>query len=65
VAFLVSRQGQEILARGDDFEYPARAGVRPNSQLAPLASLAPAVISPASLGNDQQAAQLIQRSGLV
>ncbi len=65
VRFLVSRQGQEILARGDDFEYPARPGVSPNAQLQPLARLAPAVIGPAGLGNDQKAAQLIQQAGLV
>jgi iron(III) transport system substrate-binding protein len=64
VRFLVSRDGQEILARGDDFEYPARPGVSPNPQLQPLARLAPAVVGPTALGNDQQAAQLIQQSGL-
>ena len=64
VRFLVSREGQEILARGDDFEYPARPGVTPNPQLQPLARLAPAVVGPAALGNDQIAARLIQQSGL-
>jgi iron(III) transport system substrate-binding protein len=64
VNFLVSREGQEILARGDDFEYPARPGVSPNPQLQPLARLAPAVVGPTALGNDQEAAQLIQQSGL-
>ncbi len=64
VRFLVSRAGQEILARGDDFEYPARPGVSPNPQLQPLARLAPAVVGPAGLGNDQTAARLVQQSGL-
>jgi len=64
VAFLVSRQAQEILAHGDDFEYPARPGVEPNPQLPPLERIAPAVVGPTALGNDQKAAQLIQQSGL-
>jgi iron(III) transport system substrate-binding protein len=64
VRFMVSRAGQEILARGDDFEYPARPGVSPNPQLQPLARLAPAVVGPTALGNDQTAARLIQQAGL-
>lgn len=65
MAFLTSKTGQEIIARGDDFEYPIRHDVKPNPALPPLDSLEPAALEPAELGNDQQAAKLIQESGLV
>jgi iron(III) transport system substrate-binding protein len=64
VRFLVSQAGQQILAHGYDFEYPTRPGIAPNPQLTPLASIAPATLDPKTLGNDQQASQLIQESGL-
>ena len=62
--FLVSKAGQRIIGQGDDFEYPARAGVAANPQLPPLASLAPATLGVVKLGHDQAAAKLIQQSGL-
>jgi iron(III) transport system substrate-binding protein len=65
VAFLVSRQGQAIIAAGDDFEYPLRPGVSPNPALPPLAQVHPDAVSLVSLGNDLAAAQLIQQAGLV
>lgn len=65
VAFLVSARAQRIMAAGDDFEYPARPGIAPSSQLPPLSSLAPAVINVVSLGNDLAAAALIRQAGLV
>jgi iron(III) transport system substrate-binding protein len=64
VRFLVSPTAQEILAHGYDFEYPTRPGVEPNPQLPALATISPAILNPNVLGNDQQAAQLIQESGL-
>ncbi len=65
VAFLVSEQGQQILAAGDDFEYPIRAGVDPNAALPPLAVVDPDVLSLVSLGTDLQASDLIQQAGLL
>ena len=65
VAFLVSQQGQQIIATGDDFEYPLRPGVSPNPALPPLVEVNPDVVSLVSLGNDLQAAQLIHQAGLV
>jgi hypothetical protein len=56
--------GQQILARSYDFEYPARPGIAPNSQLPPLSSLSPARLGVVRLGNDQAAAKLIQDAGL-
>lgn len=64
VRFLASPTAQEILAHGYDYEYPTRPGIRPNPQLPALATIAPAILNPNALGNDQQAAQLIQESGL-
>ncbi|HEY2354050.1 MAG TPA: extracellular solute-binding protein [Gaiellaceae bacterium] len=62
--FLVSAQGQRILAHGDDFEYPTRPGIAPNPALPPLSQLDPDSLSVAKLGDDQQSVQLIQQSGL-
>ena len=64
VRFLLSPTAQEILAHGYDFEYPTRPGIAPNGQLPALSSIAPATLGANELGNDQQAAQLIQESGL-
>jgi iron(III) transport system substrate-binding protein len=64
VRFLVSPTAQKILAHGYDYEYPTRPGIRPNPQLPALATIAPAILNPNALGNDQQAAELIQESGL-
>jgi iron(III) transport system substrate-binding protein len=64
VKFLLSPTAQEILAHGYDFEYPLRPGIKPNPQITPLTKIAPAELSPTVLGNDQQASQLIQESGL-
>jgi iron(III) transport system substrate-binding protein len=64
VKFLLSPTAQEILARGYDFEYPLRPGIKPNRQITPLSKVTPAELSPTVLGNDQQASQLIQESGL-
>ncbi len=64
VKFLLSPTAQEILAHGYDFEYPLRPRVKPDPQITPLTKIAPAALSPTVLGNDQQASQLIQESGL-
>ena len=65
VSFLVSKAGQQIIARSDDFEYPVRPGTAPNPALPPLASIGHTTLSVASLGNGQLAARLIRQSGLV
>ena len=64
VAFLVSPTAQRILAAGDNYEYPARPGIAPNPALPPLSSVNPAVINVVTLGNDQPAANLLQKAGL-
>lgn len=64
VRFLVSREAQQILARSNDFEYPARRGVPPNAALNPLYQVNPAMLSVVKLGDDQQSASLLQQVGL-
>jgi iron(III) transport system substrate-binding protein len=63
VAFLVSPAGQRILARGDDFEYPARPGIAPNAMLPPLAGVAHTTYGVAQLGNGREAAKLVADAG--
>jgi iron(III) transport system substrate-binding protein len=64
VRFLLSPAAQRILAQGYDFEYPTRGGIAPNPQLTPLAKISPDALSPNTLGNDLEASELIQESGL-
>jgi iron(III) transport system substrate-binding protein len=64
VAFLVSAQGQRILAQSDDFEYPVRPGVAPNRALPLLSEVNPATLSVVKLGDDLPAAALLQQAGL-
>jgi iron(III) transport system substrate-binding protein len=64
VSFLVSPQGEKILAAGDTYEYPVRPGVAPNPALAPLSQVNPAILNVTSLGNDLPAASLLQQAGL-
>jgi iron(III) transport system substrate-binding protein len=64
VQFISSPAGQRILAASYDFEYPARPGIAQNSALPPLSSISLATLSPASLGTDQTAVQLIEQAGL-
>jgi iron(III) transport system substrate-binding protein len=65
VRFLVGERGQRILARSDDFEYPARVGVAANPALPPLAEIPHATANVSDLGNGQDAARLIREAGLV
>jgi iron(III) transport system substrate-binding protein len=65
VQFVSGAAGQRILANGYDFEYPARPGVAPNPALPPLSSISRATLSPAALGTDQTAVQLIEQAGLI
>ncbi len=64
VEFMVSAAGQQILAHGYDFEYPARLGIAPNPALPSLSSISPATLTVTALGTDQEAVQLIEQAGL-
>jgi iron(III) transport system substrate-binding protein len=65
VSFLVSKTGQQIIAKSDDFEYLVRPGIAPNPALPPFASIGHTSTSVAALGNGELAARLIRQSGLV
>ena len=65
VGFLLSRAGQRIIARSDDFEYLVRGDVPPNAALPPLASIRHTSLGVASLGNGELAARLIRQAGLL
>ena len=51
LAFLVSKQGQEILAHDESYEYPLGSGVKTAKPLVPFATLQPDPITVAQLGN--------------
>jgi iron(III) transport system substrate-binding protein len=63
VEFMVSREGQELLAKGDDYEYPTRPGVAASAVLPPLAQVAHRNLSVADLGDNSVAAKLIRDAG--
>ncbi len=65
LAFLVSRAGQETIARSHSYEYPLRPGVAPAPGLRPFAELKPAPLTPAELGDGGQALALEQKLGLL
>ncbi|HEY6538247.1 MAG TPA: extracellular solute-binding protein [Candidatus Dormibacteraeota bacterium] len=65
LAFLVSRQGQRILANSPSFEYPLRPGVAAAPALRPLASLRPAEVSVAQLGDGAEAVALLHQVQLL
>jgi iron(III) transport system substrate-binding protein len=66
LAFLVSRPAQEALAKSDvAYEYPLAEGVAANALLKPFDALHPPELNASQLGDDQQAAQLLRRAGLI
>jgi iron(III) transport system substrate-binding protein len=65
VAFLVSKEGQEVIAHSHSYEYPLRPGVSPSSSLPPFDQLQPAPISLAALGDGSAALELEQKLGLL
>jgi iron(III) transport system substrate-binding protein len=65
VGFLVSKAGQQIIAKSDDFEYLVRPDVAPNKVLPPIASIGHTALNVASLGNGELAARLIRQAGLI
>jgi iron(III) transport system substrate-binding protein len=65
LAFLVSKQGQEVIAHSHSYEYPLRPGVSPNPALRPFDQLDPAPITPADLGDGAAPLELEQKLGLL
>ncbi|MGH9105839.1 MAG: extracellular solute-binding protein [Acidimicrobiales bacterium] len=64
LAFLVSKQGQEVLAGSDSFEYPLAHGVKPGTGETPFGQLRPYPITIAELGDGGPARTLLRKAGL-
>jgi iron(III) transport system substrate-binding protein len=64
LAFLVSAQGQAIIAHSDSYEYPLRPGVPAAALLTPLSQLSPAPDTIADLGDGVLPLSLLQQAQL-
>jgi iron(III) transport system substrate-binding protein len=65
LAFLVSRQGQEIIAHSISFEYPLASGVSAAAPETPFAELRPNPIAIPELGDGSTAIALLRKAGLL
>jgi iron(III) transport system substrate-binding protein len=65
LAFLVSKQGEEIIAHSDSFEYPIASGVSTAQPETPFNELQPNPITIGDLGNGSAAIALLQQVGLI
>jgi iron(III) transport system substrate-binding protein len=65
VAFLVSAEGQEVIAHSHSYEYPLRPGVAPAKGLRPFADIEPAPITLSELGDGSAPLELEQKLGLL
>ena len=65
LAFLVSKQGQEIIAHSISFEYPIASGVSTATPETPLDQLQPNPITIPELGDGSTAIALLRKSGLL
>jgi iron(III) transport system substrate-binding protein len=65
LAFLVSPEGQEIIAHSDSFEYPIASGVVRGPDEIPLAALKPNPIDLAALGDGAAAVALLREAQLL
>ncbi len=62
LSFIVSRQGQEIIAHSDSYEYPIGSGVTTAQPLMPWDQLQPAPLTISELGDGSQAIALEQQA---
>ncbi len=65
VAFLVSAEGQSILAHSDSYEYPLRIASAASPELTPLDQLQPNGLGVAELGDGAAAVALLQEAQLL
>jgi len=65
LAFLVSKQGQDIIAHSTSYEYPLDDGVTTSAPETPFADLQPYPISIAELGDGSTAIALLRQAGLL
>ena len=64
LAYIVGKQGQNVLKTGSSFEYAVAKGAASNSRLKPLSELGAPKIDPASL-NGPEVVSLMQQAGLL
>jgi iron(III) transport system substrate-binding protein len=65
VAFLVSSEGQSIIANSGSFEYPLNPSAPTPAGEPPLSSLHPAALSVTDLGTGASALALLQEAQLL
>jgi iron(III) transport system substrate-binding protein len=65
LAFIVSKQGQQIIAHSISYEYPLDDGVTTSAPETPFADLQPYPISIADLGDGATAIGLLRKAGLL
>lgn len=65
LAFLVSRQAQQIIAHSESYEYPLAPGVAASAKEVPLAQLRPNSVTIADLGDGATAVSLLRQAGLL
>jgi iron(III) transport system substrate-binding protein len=65
LAFLVSHEGQEIIAHSLSFEYPIVSGVPTGAPETPFASLQPNSVTISELGDGSTAIALLREAGLL
>ena len=65
LAFIVSRQGQEIIAHSISFEYPIASGVSTAAPETPFDELQPNPITIPELGDGSTAITLLRKAGLL
>jgi iron(III) transport system substrate-binding protein len=65
LAFLTSKEGQEIIAHSDSFEYPVASGVTTAEPETPFDQLQPNSITLAELGTGAEAIKLLQEAQLL
>jgi iron(III) transport system substrate-binding protein len=65
LSFIVSRQGQEIIAHSQSYEYPLGSGVTTAQPLKPFSQLQPVSLTISQLGDGSQAVALEQQAGLI
>ena len=65
LAFLVSKQGQGVIAHSISYEYPLDDGVKTTAPETPFANLQPYPMSIADLGDGSTAISLLRQAGLL
>lgn len=63
--YLVSREGQEVIAHSHSYEYPLRPEVKPSPLLRPFGQLQPNAVTLSELGDGSTPLELEQKAGLL